>query len=130
MCVFIGYPPGGKGYKLYDLDRKHVFLYKDVIFHEEIFPFHNQSPISSLVDPFHDLVIPIASPGSCPDIPIPDTIPESSSPLRQPRRSNRNLKQPSYLRGYHRNLLQSSLTMPSLTRTTPYHLSTISSIIN
>lgn len=43
--------------------------------------------------------------------------------MRQPRRSNRNLKQPSYLRGYHCNLLQSSSNMPSLTPTTPYSLS-------
>lgn len=31
MRVFIGYPPGVKGYKLYDLDIKHVFLSRDVI---------------------------------------------------------------------------------------------------
>lgn len=123
MCVFIGYPPGVKGYKLYDLDSKQVFFSRDVIFHEKIFPFHNQSPLSNLVDPFPDLVIPIALPGSYPDILIPDPTPESSSPLHQPRRSNRTTKQPSYLRDFHCNLLQSSPTMPYLTPTTQYPLS-------
>jgi hypothetical protein len=37
--VFLGYPLAQKGYKLYDLDKKKIFVSKDVIFHEFIFPF-------------------------------------------------------------------------------------------
>ncbi|KAH7570059.1 hypothetical protein JRO89_XS05G0038600 [Xanthoceras sorbifolium] len=40
VCVFIGYPPGIKGYKLYDVETKQVFFSRDVVFHEKIFPFH------------------------------------------------------------------------------------------
>ena len=35
-CVFLGYPPGVKGYKLLDLESNQIF---DVIFHEKIFLF-------------------------------------------------------------------------------------------
>jgi hypothetical protein len=38
-CVFIGYPYAIKGYKLYDLHTKFVFISRNVIFHEHIFPF-------------------------------------------------------------------------------------------
>ena len=38
-CIFLGYPFGTKGYKLYDLSTKSVFLSRDVIFKESIFPF-------------------------------------------------------------------------------------------
>ena len=31
-----------KGYKLYNLDSKTVFLSRDVVFHESIFPFHSK----------------------------------------------------------------------------------------
>nr|KYP48259.1 Retrovirus-related Pol polyprotein from transposon TNT 1-94 [Cajanus cajan] len=57
-CVFIGYPLGVKGYKLYDLQTKKIFLSRDVMFHESTFPFHsiiNHQP----PDLFHDVVIPL-----------------------------------------------------------------------
>jgi hypothetical protein len=38
-CVFIGYPSNSKGYKLYDLINHSVFVSRDVVFHEHIFPF-------------------------------------------------------------------------------------------
>ena len=38
-CIFLGYPFGTKGYKLYDLATKTVLLSRDVIFKEFIFPF-------------------------------------------------------------------------------------------
>ena len=38
-CVFLGYPFGVKGYKLLNLFTKRIFILRDVIFHETIFPF-------------------------------------------------------------------------------------------
>ncbi|KAL2893587.1 Retrovirus-related Pol polyprotein from transposon TNT 1-94 [Bienertia sinuspersici] len=38
-CVFIGYPHGQKGYKVYDLKEKKLFVSRDVVFKEDIFPF-------------------------------------------------------------------------------------------
>nr|GEX71214.1 integrase, catalytic core [Tanacetum cinerariifolium] len=37
--VFLGYPPGTKGYKVFDLETKRIVLNRDVNFHEEIFLF-------------------------------------------------------------------------------------------
>jgi len=36
-CVFLGYKYGTKGYVLYDLHSKSIFVTKNVIFHENIF---------------------------------------------------------------------------------------------
>lgn len=38
-CVFMGYPYGKKGWKLYDLTTKKFFVSRDVIFYEGKFPF-------------------------------------------------------------------------------------------
>ncbi|CAL1361098.1 unnamed protein product [Linum trigynum] len=42
--VFIGYQRGIKGYKIYDFSTHDVFVSRDVQFHENVFPFHNQNP--------------------------------------------------------------------------------------
>ena len=44
--VFIGYPPGYKGYKLLDLINNAIFISRDVVFREGIFPFKS-NPITS-----------------------------------------------------------------------------------
>ena len=38
-CVFVGYPFGQKGWRLYDLDTKEFFVSRDVKFIENVFPF-------------------------------------------------------------------------------------------
>ena len=48
--VFLGYPFGVKGYKLLDLGTRTIFISRDVIFHETIFPFGTAKPI--VADPF------------------------------------------------------------------------------
>lgn len=50
--VFIGYSFTQKGYKLYDLDSKIVFINRDVTFREHIFPFQgdkSQEPLPLLL---------------------------------------------------------------------------------
>jgi hypothetical protein len=42
-CAFLGYPSGVKGYKLLDLHTSKVFISRDVIFHETIFPFKTKT---------------------------------------------------------------------------------------
>ena len=49
-CVFLGYPFRVKGYKVLDLSNNKVFLSRDVVFHENYFPFPYVSP--HIVDPF------------------------------------------------------------------------------
>ena len=43
LAIFVGYPQGYKGYKLYSLDTKKFFVSRDVVFHESIFPFQTIS---------------------------------------------------------------------------------------
>jgi len=49
-CILLGYPFGYKGYKLYDLDTKKTFHSKDVLFHENIFPFKRASIYNGNID--------------------------------------------------------------------------------
>jgi len=39
-CIFLGYPYGQRAYKLLDLTTNNIFTFKDVVFHEQIFQFH------------------------------------------------------------------------------------------
>ncbi|KAK9062516.1 hypothetical protein SSX86_019703 [Deinandra increscens subsp. villosa] len=39
--IFLGYPPGTKGYKLYDMEHKKMVVSRDVKFFEDKFPFGN-----------------------------------------------------------------------------------------
>ena len=57
-CIFLGYPYGVKGYKVMDLMTYRVFISRDVVFHENIFPFHNLNFKTSQIDPFATLVLP------------------------------------------------------------------------
>lgn len=45
-CIFVGYPQGKKGWKLYDLETHDYFVYRDVKFYETEFPFTNNSSSS------------------------------------------------------------------------------------
>ena len=53
-CV-IGYPFNIKGYKLFDLESHTIFVSRDVIFHESIFPYVSNSCES---DPHPSLPLP------------------------------------------------------------------------
>lgn len=38
-CIFLGFSPRQKGYKLYDLDKREVIVTRNVVFYEESYPF-------------------------------------------------------------------------------------------
>jgi hypothetical protein len=38
-CLFLGYPAGVKGFKLLNLKSKSIFISRNVIFHESVFPY-------------------------------------------------------------------------------------------
>lgn len=40
-CVFVGYPQGKKGYRVFDIQNKGIIVSRDVKFVEGIFPFQN-----------------------------------------------------------------------------------------
>uniref|UniRef100_A0A803Q579 peroxidase n=1 Tax=Cannabis sativa TaxID=3483 RepID=A0A803Q579_CANSA len=51
-CIFLGYPPGVKGYKLLDLNKNITFISRDVYFYEHIFPFVSTRGIPPLHENF------------------------------------------------------------------------------
>uniref|UniRef100_A0A7C8Z9X3 Retroviral polymerase SH3-like domain-containing protein n=1 Tax=Opuntia streptacantha TaxID=393608 RepID=A0A7C8Z9X3_OPUST len=50
-CVFLGHPHGKKAYKVMTLDTHKFHFSRDVIFHEDIFPFSTESSDHSLFPP-------------------------------------------------------------------------------
>ena len=55
-CVFLGYPSGYKGYKVLDLDSNVISITRNVVFHEQIFPFHNKEKYQT--DFFSHTILP------------------------------------------------------------------------
>lgn len=39
-CIFLGYPTWTKGYRFFDIQTSQIFIFRDVTFHEQHFPFH------------------------------------------------------------------------------------------
>ena len=110
-----------KAYRLFDIHTKQFFVFRDVIFHEDIFLFHTVPDLAAITDPFPHLVLPNPTLESLFPNPAPSTshslpLSDSPSPLPEPsshtfippRRSTRLFKQPSYLRDYHCHLAFSS----------------------
>lgn len=58
-CIFLSYPQCQKAYKLYDLDTEKVFVSRDVIFYENIFPFKTTSTPSAPPNNHHVLPLPV-----------------------------------------------------------------------
>nr|GMC66596.1 Retrovirus-related Pol polyprotein from transposon TNT 1-94 [Ipomoea batatas] len=135
-CIFIGYPNGVKGYKLYDLKTREVFISRDVEFYESVFPF-------SLVENVHDrvptLVLPthlatsleegnsLVEPSQNDDlmnIDAPSEQIESAEPQTSShqslRKSGRERTKPSYLQDY-----VCAVDVPKSKKTSPHVLSKV-----
>lgn len=56
-CIFVGYPQGQRGWKVYNLETREFFVSHDVIFYETVFPYstHTRDMVTTLSAPmFHD----------------------------------------------------------------------------
>ena len=76
-CILLGFPSGTKGWKLFDLEQKDVFVSRDVTFQEKIFPYMDNTPTET-----SDVLPPITLPPSNMtedhnDSPIPSVIDEA-----------------------------------------------------
>jgi transposase InsO family protein len=69
-CVYLGFRVGVKGHTLFDLQSREIFISKDVVFFEHIFPYHSQNTQSdastSPVQPhdmslFDDITLPAST---------------------------------------------------------------------
>ena len=118
-AVFIGYPIGYKGYKLYDLEHKRFFISRVVTFVEDVFPFHNSTMGSSPVDELLEVLLPCPVVASAPSAlphavvpaelaaaPIASTEDSANDNVNLPatsiicRRSTRVHGPPSYIQDY------------------------------
>ncbi|KAL0401838.1 UNVERIFIED_CONTAM: Retrovirus-related Pol polyprotein from transposon RE1 [Sesamum latifolium] len=112
MCLFLGYATNQKAYKLYDLDEHTYFTSRDVVFHEDIFPYKLASPSDStscplpiVVEDYNDtysdhLMLepsiqssPIAVSENHTDTPhtvTPHSVTPDTSPLVLPRRGSQH----------------------------------------
>ena len=70
-CVFMGYPFGTKGYKLFNLHTEQFFLSRDVVFHEHVFPFFSPHSFTQPPPSDSDLSTPKPSFPFCMDIEPP-----------------------------------------------------------
>ncbi|GAU29493.1 hypothetical protein TSUD_360380 [Trifolium subterraneum] len=88
-CILLGLKPGVKGHILFDIKSKEIFLSRDVIFFEHIFPYqHNPLSKSSSSTPHHvpdpaylDDLFQYRSSHTTSSLPPPSLHPSSTSPL-------------------------------------------------
>lgn len=58
-AIFLGYPDGVKGYKMHLLSEYRIVISRDVVFHNDKFPFHYiVAPTDPSLDFFSDFVLP------------------------------------------------------------------------
>ncbi|XP_056694807.1 uncharacterized protein [Spinacia oleracea] len=83
-CIFLGYPYAQKGYKLYDLISHKIILSRDVVFKENIFPFHQTKAVSEPTQ------LPLVNPALCPENELVD-----DSPINIPPFPSQHISSPS-----------------------------------
>ncbi|CAL1406372.1 unnamed protein product [Linum trigynum] len=77
QCIFLGLPPGAKGYKLLDIHDFTVFVSRNVTFYEDIFPFRTSTGNA-------DADFPPSSPSVTPVYPPTHSSPPISMPYVPP----------------------------------------------
>jgi hypothetical protein len=80
-CLFLGYSQHHKGYKCLHLDSGRVYISRDVIFHEDQFPFAAVSPVSPSPSPVQAPVLPplLPTPPVTSQLQIPAVVSSSNS---------------------------------------------------
>ena len=86
--MFVGYPFGKKGWRLFDLDNEQFFVSRDVRFQEDVFPFKeteevNLTPTTTTLEAIDDdWIMPAIPVSSIPLVEI--TTPENENPSEEP----------------------------------------------
>lgn len=107
-CLFLGYKSGTKGYILFDLSTREIFISRHVIFYESIFPYKSQSsshfstspislPLDTTLSDYDFLFSPSSLLNSSSSTLPSQHVSPSSTAQTEPRHSNRTRKPPSYL---------------------------------
>jgi len=115
--VFLGYAPGKKAYRVMALDTQKFYFSRDIIFHENVFPFsqaNHQSlfPNAPTSFDFDSAAVPLPSPHAPDPNLTPAPLPSPTSnlsphsphhpayPVSPTRRPSRQHKPPQYLNDY------------------------------
>ncbi|KAK9125652.1 hypothetical protein Scep_014498 [Stephania cephalantha] len=103
--VFLGYAPAQKAYRLYNFSNNSVFVSRDVVFYENVFPFRSSS-FSSSDSPM--LPLPLADDSDSPSLSVPSQVlpvsPTSPS-FVIPKRSTRIKNPPGWLNDFVTNVI-------------------------
>lgn len=125
-AILIGYDGNHKVYKLYDNDHT-IFMSRDVIFHEHIFPFKDSYNEYNIILP-----LPIIELNLETLKPLTSLSTSVSNSLPEPRRSTKLTKPPSWLQDFiHTASTTTNSASPSISFTPSHHsfLSNVSHII-
>ncbi|XP_057520839.1 uncharacterized protein LOC130801095 [Amaranthus tricolor] len=120
-CVFMGYPFGQKGWKLFDLDSKQFFVSRDVKLFEDVFPFLD--PDATNITPEHIVPIHNHVDYDFSDCSI-DCLPHSSPNISQPNTTNDtpysspNLSSPQRMPQYQTSKQAAFIPDPTITQPT------------
>lgn len=84
-CVFLGISPGQKGYKMYDLGKREIIVSRNVVFHEDMYPFKSKALERDINEVGPSLpIVPVVEDGDSVEAPIlsnTDSNASASSPL-------------------------------------------------
>jgi len=128
-CVFVSYPSNHKGYKNFDLETHNFIISRDVIFHETVFPFQQQTQPSFPPSVLPNLALDL--PSSYPPVPNTETHnPEPNtethsppepdidpSPILAPAPLTRRSERIKHLSAWHKDYVVDSQTNASTSNT-------------
>lgn len=121
--LFLGYPAGFKGYKVIDLDTNVISVSRNIVFHEDIFPFicpeadlhHDLYPNTEhvVVDKTHTVSesVPV-SVNTEHTVENEESVVDSQIPTVLKKTNKRSSKQPAYLEDYYCNMTATDIPYP------------------
>lgn len=140
-CAFLGYPAGCKGYKLLDLETETIIISRNVVFHEDIFPFQHAGDMkndffsilnpatvvpscdhvdittakereSQAVDDSHDIVDVVPAVERESPAVVNDILPQGTTSAETSNNAKRKGKSLAYLHDYYCNLTETEIPYP------------------
>lgn len=123
-CVFLGYPSGYKGYKVLHLDSNKISVTRNIVFHENTFPFLDTSfSVSPSLNIFDRTILPAPIPVVLDSVVPKPVVPNATNIHRETvpvttgqgrllgDRPKRHTRAPGYLSQYHCALAQSNFAL-------------------